>query len=102
MTESPTSPGAPYRTPGERPYGTIAFFAATLVGLLGIALSVLGSWMQGVVGISAALVLAGAARLALPDRMAGLLRVRRKSFDVVLLFVLGIGTFVVFLTHPDV
>jgi Protein of unknown function (DUF3017) len=102
MTEPPSSPGAPYRSPEEPPYGTIAFYAATLVGLLGIALSVLGSWMQGVVGISAALVFAGVARLVLPDRLAGLLRVRRKAFDVVLLLVLGLGTFVVFLTHPDV
>jgi len=102
MSLSRPDPDAHYRTPGGRSLGTIAYFGVMLIGALGLAVAVAGSWRQGAAYIGVALLLACVARLALPDRMAGLLRVRRKVIDVTILGVLGLGVVVLALLIPDV
>jgi hypothetical protein len=65
------------------------------------------AWRQGSAGGHAggvvagcALLAAAAARLLLPERLAGLLAVRRPSTDVATLVTLGIGLLVVGLVLP--
>jgi len=72
--------------------------AATLTGL---ALTVAGAWRTGVVWIGASLLLGSAARLALPERQAGMLRVRRKTSDVVMLLLAGVALVVLAIVVPE-
>lgn len=101
MTLSQPDPDSSYRTPGGKTLGTVAFFVALALGLVGTGVAVAGPWRQGVGYVGAALLLACLARLVLPDRMAGMLRVRRKAIDVVILGALGLGVVVLSLIVPS-
>ena len=92
----------PLKTPGGLPLGTVAFLACAGLTVIGIVLVAVGSWRQGVGYVGVSLLLACLARFVLPDRMAGLLRVRRKSLDVALLALLGIGIVVLALLVPGI
>ncbi|HET7326474.1 MAG TPA: DUF3017 domain-containing protein [Nocardioidaceae bacterium] len=98
---SQPSPDAFPRTPGGKTLGTFAFFGALALAASGIGVAVTGSWRQGAGYVGAALLLACLARLVLPERMAGMLRVRRKAVDVVMLGVLGIGVVALSLVVPS-
>ena len=102
MTFSRPDPDAPYRTPGGKTLGTVAFFAAMALGLAGVGIAITGPWRQGVGYVGGALLLACLARLVLPDRMAGMLRVRRKAVDVMVLATLGLGVVALALVVPPV
>jgi hypothetical protein len=93
---------APFKTPGGFTLGTIAFLACLGLSAIGIVLAAFGSWRQGAGYVGVSLLLACLTRFVLPERMAGLLRVRRKALDVVLLGVLGIGIVVLALLVPDI
>lgn len=101
MTLSQPDPDAPYRTPGGKTLGTVAFLVAMALGLVGLGIAVAGPWRQGVGYVGGALLLACLARLVLPDRMAGMLRVRRKAVDVVILLALGLGVVTLSLVVPS-
>ncbi len=73
-------------------------FATALTGL---AVTVLGAWRAGVAGMGAGLLLGGLARLLLPERKAGMLRVRRKGSDVVMMLVAGTTLVVLAIVIPD-
>ncbi|MCK9896897.1 DUF3017 domain-containing protein, partial [Frankia sp. AgB32] len=74
-----------------------AVFAAVLVGVFaGFVLVSEDRWRRGLLTVGTMLILAGLARLALPARRAGLLVVRGRLFDTVLL--LGLGAAIVGLT----
>lgn len=102
MTLRPPDPDVPYRTPGGRTPGTVAFVGVMLLGAVGIGITATGPWRQGVGYVGGALLLACLIRLMLPERMAGLLRVRRKVVDVTILGVMGLGVVVLSLVIPDV
>jgi hypothetical protein len=72
----------------------LGVLAATVVGV-GIAWS--GDWRLGVKWIGGALVAAGLLRLAMPQKDAGMLAVRHRAFDVLLLA--GVGAALVFLSE---
>jgi hypothetical protein len=99
---TPNTDGAPFKTPRGMPLGTLAFLVCLALTAVGIALAAFGSFRQGVGYVGTSLLLACLARFVIPDRMAGLLRVRRKALDVVLLGVLGIGIVVLTLLVRDV
>ncbi|MGH3355101.1 MAG: DUF3017 domain-containing protein [Nocardioidaceae bacterium] len=92
----------PFKTPWGKSLGTIAFLACLFLSAIGIVLAAFGSWRQGAGYVGVSLLLACLARFVLPDRMAGLLRVRRKVTDVLLLAALGIGIVVLALLVPDI
>jgi hypothetical protein len=50
-------------------------------------------WLRAVTGMSIGMMVAGFLRLILSDDQAGLLRVRRKRFDVAFYLVLGVAAF---------
>lgn len=87
MTPPPGPVGADPRR------GRVAFGAAVVViagGLtyLGVAPQ---HWLRGVLVVAAGLVFAGLARAALPDRIAGPLRVRRRWVDAATYLVVGVA-----------
>lgn len=91
--------------PDERRYPStiggafyLAILIATAVGL-GIVLS--GNWRLGIRWMASSLVAASALRLVLPQRDAGMLAVRHRSFDCVLLAGVGAALFFLAQTIPD-
>jgi hypothetical protein len=72
--------------------------AAALVGL-GIVLA--GAWRTGVGWIGAGLLVAAMARLVLAEEAAGMLRVRRKWSDVLMLSVAGVTLIVLSVVVPN-
>jgi Protein of unknown function (DUF3017) len=72
--------------------------AAALVGL-GIVLA--GAWRTGVGWIGAGLLVAALARLVLAEQAAGMLRVRRKWSDVLMLSVAGVALIVLSVVVPN-
>jgi hypothetical protein len=85
--------------PGGRRYpSTIggAFYLLVVgVSAVGLGIVTQGDWRLGVRWIAAALVLAAMARLVIPTRQAGMLAVRRRTVDVVILA--GVGAALWFL-----
>lgn len=67
-----------------------------LTVVVGLVLVASGRWRGGSLTLGAALVSGGVLRLLLPERMAGLLRVRRKLVDAAIL--VGMAFTVVFMT----
>lgn len=90
------------RAPRGWSVGTLAFATCGGLALLGMLLTAIGSWRQGVGYFGVALLLACLARVVIPDRMAGLLRVRRKALDVLVFAVLGTGIIVLTLLVRNV
>lgn len=72
---------------------------AAVVG--GLALTVAGHWRAGLYAVGLALLLGAALRTGLPERSAGLLAVRSRGLDAVLLLVLGTGVLVLANSVPD-
>ena len=60
-----------------------------------------GAWRTGLIWIGAGLLLASGSRLVLSERGAGMLRVRRKWSDVLMLTVAGIGLIVLAVVVPN-
>lgn len=69
--------------------GTYVYAAVAITVLVGLAFVALGAWRTGTVVAGVAMVTAGVARWALPERIAGLLRIRRRSSDVLLMLAFG-------------
>ena len=76
-----------------------------LLVLLGVAaglgLVAVGRWRVGLYLVGLALLLGGGARSALPERTAGLLAVRGRTLDSVLLLLLGAAVLVLASSVPD-
>jgi hypothetical protein len=71
-----------------------------LVAVLSVALAP-QHWLRAVTGMTAGLLMAGLLRLVLTDEQAGLLRVRRRSFDVACYWGLAVFTFTVAVALPQ-
>lgn len=72
----------------------LAFFGA------GIVLVILRHWRRGSVMMGGSLVLAAGLRLILPRRVAGLLAVRHRAFDVALTLGAGVAMMVLGMVVP--
>lgn len=60
-----------------------------------------GAWRTGVSWLSLSMLVGAGARLALPDDNAGMLRVRRKAVDAVVLTVMAVVLLVLVASIPD-
>lgn len=71
----------------KKPSTTGGIFYLIVVGIViaGLVMVALGTWRLGVTVMGLGFGLAFLARLALPDQRAGMLRVRRRWFDLFLL-----------------
>ena len=84
----PPEPGA-LPEPVERRYpstiGGACYIGVLIAASIGLALVAWDDWRVGLRVIAGALAAAGLLRLALPQRDAGMLAVRHRSIDVVML-----------------
>lgn len=79
-----------------------AFYLLVLaVGTAGIGIVWAGDWRLGIRALAAALCFAALLRTVLPARDAGMLAVRNRVFDAVLLAGLGAALFFLAATIPD-
>ncbi|MGI8456871.1 MAG: DUF3017 domain-containing protein [Propionibacteriaceae bacterium] len=81
-----------------RQWPLLIIVAGILAGLVVVGN---GAWRVGCVVIGATLCLGAVERVALPRREAGLLQVRSKVFDTVLLGGLGLGIIVLAVIVPE-
>jgi hypothetical protein len=71
--------------------GGACYLLVLAVSVVGLGIVAHGDWRLGVRCISAALGFGAAVRLVMPAQQAGMLAVRRRLVDVVILVVLGVA-----------
>ena len=93
----------PDDNPRRRPQtvGGVVYLVVVAMVLSGVASAVLGAWRTGVGWMGAGLLAGAATRLVLPEERAGMLRVRRKATDVVMLVLAGVGLIVLAVVVPN-
>ena len=91
------------RGPRRRPqtYGGVVYLVVLGMAVTGLAFTAGGAWRTGVSWVGAGLLVAAAARLGLSEHGAGMLRVRRKIPDVLMLLVAWIALLVLAVVVPD-
>ena len=80
--------------------GTI-YVLVVVMALVGLGIVVAGAWRTGLVWMGVGMLLGALTRAVLSERAAGMLRVRRRWSDVLMLTVAGIGLIVLALIVPD-
>ena len=81
--------------------GGAVYLLVLVLALVGIAIAATGPWRLGVTWLGGSLLLATAGRLLLPGDDAGMLGVRRRRFDTLLLAGVGVVLIVLAATIPD-
>jgi hypothetical protein len=81
--------------------GGVVYLLVVAGALTGLAITVAGAWRTGVIWMGSGLLAGGVARLVLPERQAGMLRVRRKAPDVVMLLLAGVTLVVLAVVVPE-
>jgi hypothetical protein len=71
------------------------------ITLVGLGITVAGSWRTGISWIGAGLLVGALSRLVLSERGAGMLRVRRRWSDVLMLTVGGVALVVLAAVIPN-
>ena len=89
--------------PNRRPQtlGGAVYLLVVGMALVGLVVAVAGAWRTGVSWMGAGLLVGAASRLVLPERRAGMLRVRRRASDVAMLAVVGLALLVLAAVVPD-
>lgn len=82
----------------EAPFALVLLIE--LAGVFSVAVAP-QHWLRAVGVLAAGALVAGLLRLTLTDQQAGLLRVRRRSFDVAFYWALGVFAIVVALVLPQ-
>ena len=77
--------------------GGLVYLVVVAVTAVGLLVTVLGPWRRGIVIIGASLLLAAVMRLFLREADAGMLRVRRRWADV--LMMVGVGVTMIVLAN---
>ena len=89
--------------PLKRPQtlGGVVYLCVLAAAMVGLVIVLAGPWRTGLSWIGAGLLVASVTRLVLSDRRAGMLRVRRKWSDVLMLTVAGVGLVVLAVVVPN-
>ena len=89
--------------PLKRPQtlGGVVYLGVLASALIGLVVVLAGPWRTGLSWIGAGLLVGSVTRLVLSDRRAGMLRVRRKWSDVLMLTVAGVGLIVLAVVVPN-
>ena len=82
-------------------YGGLVYLSVLAASVVGLGIVMAGAWRTGLSWIGVGLLVAAATRLVLSDRRAGMLRVRRKWSDVLMLTVAGVGLIVLTIVVPN-
>lgn len=101
--EAPAEPEARPVTEIKKPstLGGVIYLLVLVAALIGVGVAATGAWRTGVSWLALSLLAAAAARVALTDDDAGMLRVRRKALDATILTTLGVALLVLAATIPD-
>ncbi len=99
LPEPELRPEEPRRRPST--LGGAVYLLVALATGVGLGAVALGSWRQGLSIMGGALIAGALARLALRDDKAGMLKVRRKSLDVLFMVGLGAALIVLAIAVPD-
>ena len=94
-----TLDGSPRRRP--QTLGGVVYLVVVAMALVGLVITSAGPWRTGVSWIGVGLLVGSASRLVLPERQAGMLRVRRRASDVAMLAIAGVGLLVLAAVVPD-
>ncbi|MDO7867564.1 DUF3017 domain-containing protein [Nocardioides jiangxiensis] len=81
--------------------GGVIYLVVLGLALVGIAIGAAGAWRLGVTWLGGALLVATGGRLVLPGDDAGMLGVRRRRFDTLLLAGVGVVLIILAATIPD-
>jgi hypothetical protein len=81
--------------------GGLLYSVVAITVVVGLAFVAVGPWRTGVGICGGGLIAAAFGRAAIPERMSGLLRVRRRGVDVLLMLALGIALVVLATVIPD-
>ncbi len=81
--------------------GGVVYLGVLGSAAVGLLLVAFGPWRAGLTWIGVGLLVAAATRLVLSDRSAGMLRVRRRWSDVLMLTVAGVGLIVLSVVVPN-
>jgi hypothetical protein len=81
--------------------GGACYLLMVTVSVVGLGIVTRGDWRLGVRWIAAALFLAALTRLVLPAPQAGMLAVRRRSVDVVILAGVGVALWFLSASIPN-
>jgi hypothetical protein len=92
-------PDGPFKRP--QTLGGVVYLSVLAASLVGLGIVAAGAWRTGVSWIGTGLLVAAAARLLLSERGAGMLRVRRRWSDVLMLTVAGIALIVLAIVVPN-
>jgi hypothetical protein len=88
--------------PLKRPQtlGGVVYLGVVAASLVGLVLVLAGAWRAGLSWVGSGLLVAALTRLVLSERGAGMLRVRRKWSDVLMLTVAGVALIVLSIVVP--
>lgn len=81
--------------------GGMVYLVILGISAVGLGIVTDGNWRLGVKWIAAALVCAAVARLVIPAQQAGMLAVRRRAVDVVILAGLGVALWFLSTSIPN-
>jgi hypothetical protein len=95
------SEGQPRPRRFPQTFGGLVFLVVVATTIVGLGITVAGSWRTGVSWMGLAALLGAAARAVLSERSAGMLRVRRRWSDVLLLTIAGVALLVLAVIVPD-
>ena len=89
--------------PLKRPQtlGGVVYLGVLAASLVGLGIVFAGAWRTGLAWIGVGLLVAALTRTVLSERGAGMLRVRRKWTDVLMLTVAGVGLIVLTIAVPS-
>ncbi len=90
--------GSSHRDLKEIPFAVVLLIELAAVASVALAPQ---HWLRAVAGMTAGLLVGGLLRLVLTNEQAGLLRVRRRSFDVACYWGLAVLTFTVAVALPQ-
>jgi hypothetical protein len=93
------SPDGPLKRP--QTLGGLVYLAVVGTAVAGLGVVLAGAWRAGLGWIGAGALVGAFTRLVLSERGAGMLRVRRKWSDVLVLTVAGAGLIVLAIVVPD-
>lgn len=97
----PPMPDKPDRPAESMPSHPGPLLIVLLCIAIGIVYAVMGHWRRAPLMVGGGMFVASMLRLVLPQRVAGLLVVRRRAFDVVVYLLLAVAIVVVsFLVPP--
>ena len=88
-----STPDGPLKRP--QTLGGLVYLVVVGAALVGLGIVFAGAWRTGLAWIGAGLLLGGFTRLVLSERRAGMLAVRHRVFDCLLLA--GVGGILIFL-----